>query len=172
MLFGAGMIPNYIIFAKYYKLADSIWIYILPGITGGAWNTMEEGVVTPSVSKASAAAKPAKQRPGSGAQAMLLRDIPEDAADVVVCDGFVGNTILKQTEGFYELARMRGINDDYIDKLNYEFVGGTAVLGINAVVLIGHGRSSALAIQNMVRQTEKTVKSGLVNKLQDTFRNF
>ena len=46
----------------------------------GAWNTMEEGVVTPSVSKASAAAKPAKQRPGSGAQAMLLRDIPEDAA--------------------------------------------------------------------------------------------
>lgn len=56
--------------------------------------------------------------------------------------------------------------------LNYEFVGGTAVLGINAVVLIGHGRSSALAIQNMVRQTEKTVKSGLVNKLQDTFRNF
>ena len=58
------------------------------------------------------------------------------------------------------------------DKLNYEFVGGTAVLGINAVVLIGHGRSSALAIQNMVRQTEKTVKSGLVNKLQDTFRNF
>mgnify|MGYP003018114040 CR=1 FL=1 len=40
MLFSAGMIPNYIIFAKYYKLADSIWIYILPGITGGAWNTM------------------------------------------------------------------------------------------------------------------------------------
>ena len=31
---------NYFIFAKYYKLADSIWIYILPGITGGAWNTM------------------------------------------------------------------------------------------------------------------------------------
>lgn len=44
-------------------------------------------------------------------------------ADVVVCDGFVGNTILKQTRSFYELARMRGINDDYIDKLNYEFVG-------------------------------------------------
>ena len=47
----------------------------------GAWNTMEEGVVTPSASKASAAAKPAKQRPGSGAQAMLLRDIPESRVD-------------------------------------------------------------------------------------------
>lgn len=95
-----------------------------------------------------------------------------EKADVVVCDGFVGNTILKQTEGFYELARMRGIHDDYIDKLNYEFVGGTAVLGVNAVVMIGHGRSSALAIQNMIRQTEKAVISGVVNKLQDTFRNF
>lgn len=93
-------------------------------------------------------------------------------ADVVVCDGFVGNTILKQTEGFYEIARQRGINDDYINRFNYEYVGGTAVLGINAVVLIGHGRSSALAIQNMILQTEMTVKGGLINKLQDTFRNF
>lgn len=93
-------------------------------------------------------------------------------ADVVVCDGFVGNTILKQTEGFYEIAKARGIKDGYIDQLNYEYVGGTAVLGINAVVLIGHGRSSALAIKNMILQTEMTIKSGLINKLQDTFRNF
>jgi putative aldouronate transport system permease protein len=40
MLFGAGTIPNYIIFSRYYKIANSIWIYLLPGITGGAWNTM------------------------------------------------------------------------------------------------------------------------------------
>lgn len=40
MLFGAGMIPNYIMFSKYYHLNNSFWIYILPGITGGAWNTM------------------------------------------------------------------------------------------------------------------------------------
>jgi len=93
-------------------------------------------------------------------------------ADVVVCDGFVGNTILKQTEGFYEIAVERGIRDSYIDKLNYEYVGGTVVLGINAVVLIGHGRSSALAVKNMILQAEKTIKSGLVGKLQDTFRNF
>lgn len=95
-----------------------------------------------------------------------------DKADVVVCDGFVGNTILKQTEGFYEIARERGLRDEYIDKLNYEFVGGTAVLGINAVVFIGHGRSSSLAVKNMICQTEKAIRSGLVGKLQDTFRNF
>lgn len=93
-------------------------------------------------------------------------------ADVVVCDGFVGNTILKQTEGFYEIARQRGIRDGYIDKLNYEFVGGTAVLGINAVVLVGHGRSSALAVKNMILQTKRAVEAGLVHKLQAIFSNF
>lgn len=40
MLFGAGMIPNYIVLTKYYHLRDSFWIYILPGFMGGAWNTM------------------------------------------------------------------------------------------------------------------------------------
>ena len=40
MLFSAGMIPTYITYAKYYGLGDSFWVYILPGITGGAWNTM------------------------------------------------------------------------------------------------------------------------------------
>lgn len=40
MLFGAGMIPNYIVLAKYYHISNSFWIYLLPGITGGAWNTM------------------------------------------------------------------------------------------------------------------------------------
>lgn len=40
MLFSAGMIPTYITYAKYYGLANSFWVYILPGMTGGAWNTM------------------------------------------------------------------------------------------------------------------------------------
>ena len=40
MLFSAGMIPNYIVYAKYYGISNSFWVYILPGIAGGAWNTM------------------------------------------------------------------------------------------------------------------------------------
>ena len=40
MLFGGGTIPTYIIYTKYYGLGNSFWIYILPGITGGAWNTL------------------------------------------------------------------------------------------------------------------------------------
>lgn len=40
MLFSGGMIPTYIIYTRYYHLGDSFWIYVLPGITGGAWNTL------------------------------------------------------------------------------------------------------------------------------------
>ena len=40
MLFSAGMIPNYIVLSRYYKLNDTFWIYILPGFMGGAWNTL------------------------------------------------------------------------------------------------------------------------------------
>ncbi len=92
-----------------------------------------------------------------------------DIADVIVCDGFVGNTILKQAEGFYEIAKAQGVHDSFIERLNYERVGGTPVLGINGAVIIGHGCSSPLAIKNMILQTEKTVKADLVNKLRETF---
>ncbi len=90
-------------------------------------------------------------------------------ADVVVCDGFVGNTVLKQLEGVYQIFTGRGIRDAYLDKLNYEYAGGTPVLGINSIVIIGHGCSSALAIKNMIIQTEAAVKSGLVDKLKAIF---
>lgn len=87
-------------------------------------------------------------------------------ADVVVCDGFVGNTMLKLAESFYVYAKSVGIKQDFTDRLNYEVVGGTPVLGINAPVIIGHGCSSALAIKNMILQTETTIKADIVNKLK------
>ena len=91
-------------------------------------------------------------------------------ADVVVCDGFVGNTLLKVMEGIYEMARKQGlVNDNYFTKLNYENVGGTPVLGINSTVIIGHGCSNANAIANMVLQTEKTIKAGVAAKLREIF---
>lgn len=92
-----------------------------------------------------------------------------EIADVVVCDGFVGNVILKEAEGFYEIAKAQGVNSKYIDRLNYEAVGGTPVLGINHVVIVGHGSSSPLAIENMILQTEKTIRGGLVKKLREIF---
>ncbi len=90
-------------------------------------------------------------------------------ADVVVCDGFVGNCLLKMAEGFYEIAHAQGINNRYIDNLNYETVGGTAVLGVNANVMVGHGISSPLAFKNMILQSERNIKGKLVKKLQEIF---
>lgn len=90
-------------------------------------------------------------------------------ADVVVCDGFVGNTILKLSEGFYYINRKMGLGNDFWAGMNYEMAGGTPVLGVNAPVTIGHGKSTPLAIKNMILSTENTIRTGLVEKLKAAF---
>lgn len=92
-----------------------------------------------------------------------------DVADVVVCDGFVGNCLLKMAEGFYEIAKTEGVDNGYIDELNYEMVGGTAVLGVNANIMVGHGCSSPKAVRNMILQAELNTRGGLVKKLREIF---
>ncbi len=93
-------------------------------------------------------------------------------ADVIVCDGFVGNTVLKMAEGLYRINRaLGGDNVPFWSAMNYEHVGGTPVLGINAPVMIGHGCSSPLAIRSMILSTERVIKVGLTEKLQNAFRN-
>ncbi len=91
-------------------------------------------------------------------------------ADVVVCDGFIGNTLLKMAEGFYGINRKIGIEHPFWEGMNYERAGGTPVLGVNAPVTIGHGKSTPLAIRNMILSTENTVRPGLVGKLQSAFK--
>lgn len=88
-------------------------------------------------------------------------------ADVVVCDGFVGNTILKLVEGMFQINMRMGIKDNpFWSAMNYENVGGTPVLGINYPVTIGHGKSTPLAIKNMILSTERTIKSRFTERLQ------
>ena len=92
-----------------------------------------------------------------------------DLADVVICDGFVGNTILKQTEGIYSILKKRKLTDEYFDKFDFENYGGTPVLGVNNAVVIGHGASSPKAIMNMVIHTYRVIKANLIQKLIETF---
>lgn len=87
-------------------------------------------------------------------------------ADVVVCDGFAGNTILKQVEGIYAILKKSGTQNPWLDKLNYELVGGTPVLGVDKPVIIGHGRSSALAIANMIVATQNTIQAQIPQHIQ------
>ncbi|MBQ3174473.1 MAG: phosphate acyltransferase [Bacteroidales bacterium] len=88
-------------------------------------------------------------------------------ADVLVTDGFVGNVCLKQTESMYEMFSKLGVNHPFLSRFNYEYYGGTPVLGVTAPVVIGHGASTPLAIRNMILEAEKSVKNKLVERVQD-----
>ncbi len=89
--------------------------------------------------------------------------------DVVVCDGFVGNILLKLLENLYDRLAPEGVDHPAINSMNYEVVGGTPVLGINSTVVIGHGASSPLAISNMIAATAKAAKSQMIEKLKAAF---
>ncbi|MFO7977205.1 MAG: phosphate--acyl-ACP acyltransferase [Bacteroidales bacterium] len=78
------------------------------------------------------------------------RDLFKERVDVVVCDGFTGNILLKNMEAMYRLIVKRGKGDEFFDRFNYENYGGTPILGVNGTVVIGHGISNDKAIKNML----------------------
>lgn len=90
-------------------------------------------------------------------------------ADVVVCDGFVGNVVLKEAEAFYHLIKKRKISDPFFEMFNFENYGGTPILGVNAPVIIGHGVSNAKAIMNMILQTKSVISTNLCGKIKEAF---
>jgi len=98
------------------------------------------------------------------------RDLFNDKADVIVCDGFTGNVVLKLAESFYSLINKKNIKDDYFDRFNYEIYGGTPVLGVDGNVLIGHGISNANAIKNMILLGKDLINSNLNSKIKKAFR--
>jgi len=97
------------------------------------------------------------------------RDVFSDKVDVIVCEGFVGNVILKLAESVHTIFSRRGVRDGFLDQFNYEVYGGTPILGINAPVVIGHGISSAKAFQNMIGVAQRIVASGLTGVFQERF---
>ena len=99
------------------------------------------------------------------------RDLFSNKLDVVVCEGFVGNVVLKTAETFYDMLKVRNNSDEYFDRFNYELYGGTPVLGINSNVIIGHGVSSALAFKNMMLLSKEVVEAKLNDKIKKIFDN-
>lgn len=98
------------------------------------------------------------------------RDLFTDKCDVLVCEGFVGNVVLKSAESCYDIFKVqRGIQDDVLEHFNYEIYGGTPILGINSPVIIGHGISTALAFKNMIDVARKIVASNLVDAFRQHF---
>jgi phosphate acyltransferase len=91
--------------------------------------------------------------------------------DVLVCDGFVGNVIIKQAEAFYNVCREKSISDPFFERFDFENIGGTPVIGVNANVVIGHGISQRKAIMNMIIQTVDVVRADLANRIKLTLSN-
>jgi glycerol-3-phosphate acyltransferase PlsX len=113
------------------------------------------------------------------------RDVFAGAADVIVCDGFIGNVALKISEGLVEhMIRMlkenlkstltsqvggvlaRSAFQDLKKKLDYSEYGGAPLLGVRGITVIGHGRSNANAIKNAIRVAAELSRSKLNEKIE------
>ena len=94
------------------------------------------------------------------------RDVLLDVADVVVCEGFTGNVVLKLAESLYEISERQNLEHEYFDRFNFENYGGTPVLGVAKPVIIGHGISHAKAFGNMIVLAEKMIRTDLMSKMK------
>lgn len=114
------------------------------------------------------------------------RDIFAGSVDVVACDGFVGNVVLKTAEGLGEMVvtllrqeakRMplsavgfllaKGAFSAFKKRVDYAEYGGAPLLGVRGAVLIGHGRSSPKAIRNALRFAQRYGASGVVGAIEE-----
>ena len=98
------------------------------------------------------------------------RDLFNDKASVMVCDGFTGNVVLKVIEGFHDLLEDHGVDDPFLHRFNYENYGGLPVLGVNGNVIIGHGISNEIAIKSMILATHEVVISKLTDRIREALR--
>jgi len=97
------------------------------------------------------------------------RDLFSDKADIIVCEGFTGNVILKLAESIFDIIQRRNIRDEYLQHFNFEKYGGTPVLGIAKPVIIGHGISKGIAFKNMILLAEQVIESNLLEKIRENF---
>lgn len=94
-------------------------------------------------------------------------DLFNPKADVIVCEGFTGNVIIKQAESIYDILKRRNVLDPFIANFNYEIHGGSPILGVNGAVVVGHGISNAMAIKNMIMLAKNVAETNLAVKIKD-----
>jgi glycerol-3-phosphate acyltransferase PlsX len=113
------------------------------------------------------------------------RDIGQGTVDVVVCDGFVGNVVLKVAEGFAKMfagalrsaltsdwraksgaALLRPSLRNFKKRLDYTEYGGAVLLGVNGVCIICHGSSDARSIYSAIRIAKQTVTADIVGAIR------
>jgi glycerol-3-phosphate acyltransferase PlsX len=95
------------------------------------------------------------------------RDILMDKADVMVCEGFTGNIMLKFAETLYEISHRKQVQHEYFERFNFEIYGGTPILGVAKPVVIGHGISKATAFKNMILVAQKMLEKDVLGKMKE-----
>ncbi|MFT3901829.1 MAG: phosphate acyltransferase PlsX [Niabella sp.] len=98
------------------------------------------------------------------------RDAFSDKADVIVCDGFTGNIILKMAESIYDVACKEKVDNAYFNRFNFEIHGGTPVLGVEKPVIIGHGISYQTAFSNMIEVAVKMLNTDVLGRVKEAFK--
>ncbi len=93
----------------------------------------------------------------------------DKGADVMVCDGFVGNVLVKEMEAFYAMLKRRKIEDEFMERFNFERYGGTPILGILSTVLIGHGISNRQTVKTLILHTRDVIESNIIGKIKEKF---
>jgi len=118
-------------------------------------------------------------------------DILRGKADVVVCDGFTGNIVLKLSESFVEILRYKmkeysekgffkklwigsfvGTFKKILKDFDYQTLGGVPLLGVNGVSFVGHGRSTPLAVKNMIFKSEIAARKNLPERIKENLKKF
>ncbi len=93
-------------------------------------------------------------------------DLFSDKVDVIVCDGFTGNVLLKTAETIIEIVKKRKGSDEFLDRFDYQNYGGLPILGVNKPVIIGHGVSSPEAFSQMIQLGVQLVNSNMIEKIK------
>ena len=99
------------------------------------------------------------------------RDLLLNKADVMVCEGFTGNVILKMAESLFDITREKQTQSEYFDKFDFELYGGTPLLGVTKPVIIGHGISRSRAFLNMILLAQKMIEADLLSKMKESFHS-
>lgn len=95
------------------------------------------------------------------------RDVLTGKADVMVCEGFTGNVVLKMAESLYEIGQAKKLQDEFFERFNFEIYGGTPVLGVAKPVIIGHGISGARAFMNMIKLAKTMMEKNVMQKMKE-----
>src|SRR5262249_22815053 len=93
------------------------------------------------------------------------RDVYSGQADVIVCDGFTGNVALKVSEGLVEVLA-DFLSDDFRRRVDYSEYGGAPLVGVAGITIVGHGRSSAKAVQKAVGLARRSAAARFVERIE------